>query len=113
MAQAVRDVLQRMGEAGVHPREDTFNTLMEGALQNQDADLVPQLFQQLISLDLEPDSLSYTALITALARLSKPDVAVSPWLSILSLPMSCRAAICRLDHAQVQQRSSTERGCWV
>ena len=76
-----------MGEAGVHPREDTFNTLMEGALQNQDADLVPQLFQQLISLDLEPDSLSYTALITALARLSKPDVAVSPRLSILSLPM--------------------------
>lgn len=65
-----------MSQAGVQPREDTFNTLMEGALMNDDPQLAVQLFRQLGRLDLRPDSLSYTALITALARLSRTNQAV-------------------------------------
>lgn len=71
-----------MGEDGIHPREDTFNTLMDGALQNNDPQLVPQLFRQLVNLQLNPGSLSYTALITALARLSQPEAAVRILLSL-------------------------------
>ena len=66
-----------MGEEGVHPREDTFNTLMEGALTADNPEMVPNLFKQLLGLRLRPDSLSYTALITALSRLSRYEAAVS------------------------------------
>jgi pentatricopeptide repeat protein len=79
----VREILQRMGEEGVHPREDTFNTLMEGALAAENPDMVPNLFRQLLSLKLRPDSLSYTSLITALSRLSRSEAAVS------HLPVLC------------------------
>lgn len=70
-------MLQRMGEEGVHPREDTFNTLMEGALTAANPEMVPNLFKQLLGLRLRPDSLSYTSLITALSRLSRSEAAVS------------------------------------
>lgn len=75
--QAVRDVLQRMSSQGITLREDTFNTLMASALKTDDTQLVPNLFSQLLSLNLRPDSLSFTALITALSRLYKPEEAVS------------------------------------
>ena len=65
-----------MDQAGVPPREDTFNTIMEACLQRGDPVLVPPLFRQLQDLDLRPDSVSYTALITALSRLSHPTGAV-------------------------------------
>lgn len=66
-----------MGEAGLPLREDTFNTLMEGALSSDNPAAVPRLFRQLSELDLRPDSLSYMSLLTALGRLSRPDRAVS------------------------------------
>ena len=67
-----------MMKLGIRLREDTFNTLMTAALENDNTEVVPSMFNQLLSLNLRPDSLSYTALITALARLSRPEAAVSP-----------------------------------
>ena len=66
-----------MMKLGVKLREDTFNTLMTAALENDNTEVVPSMFNQLLSLNLRPDSLSYTVLITALARMSRPEAAVS------------------------------------
>ena len=82
--QAVNDVVQRMIRAGIGLREDTFNTLMTAALENENTEVVPSMFNQLLSLKLKPDSLSYTALITALSRLSRPEAAVSPTSRVAS-----------------------------
>lgn len=76
LMQDVKQVVQRMMQGGIRPREDTFNTLMTAALENNDAEVVPNLFNQLLSLNLKPDTLSYTALITALSRLNRPEAAV-------------------------------------
>ena len=66
-----------MMKLGIRLREDTFNTLMNAALENDNTEVVPSMFNQLLSLNLRPDSLSYTALITALARMSRTEAAVS------------------------------------
>lgn len=68
--------LRRMGEAGVVPSTDTFNTLMGACLARGDACAVPRLFRRLICLGHAPDALSYTALITSLTRLGRPHNAV-------------------------------------
>ena len=65
-----------MAEDGITPREDTYNTLMNCALSSDNADKVPQLFDQLAELSLQPNSLSYNALITAFARMQNSSAAV-------------------------------------
>lgn len=93
--QAVKEVLQRMMKAGISLREDTFNTLMTAALENNDTQVVPNLFSQLLSLNLRPDSLSYTSLITALSRLSRPEAAVRTFTECLALNFERNAtAVC-------------------
>ena len=69
-------LLGRMGETGLQPSSDTFNILMHSCLQRREPEGVPGLFEQLRGFGLQPDSLSYTALIAALARLSRTDDAV-------------------------------------
>ena len=65
-----------MADDGITPREDTYNTLMNCALSSDNADKVPQLFDQLAELSLQPNSLSYNALITAFARMQNSSAAV-------------------------------------
>ena len=80
-----------MIKSGINLREDTFNTMMTGALQNDNMQVVPNMFSQLLSLNLRPDSLSYTALITALARLSRPEAAVSQSVFKCKAFLTCKA----------------------
>ena len=73
----MRDVLIRMSEEGITPREDTYNTLMSAALASGNVKQVPELFDQLVNQSLTPSSLSYTSLITALGRMRDSTEAVS------------------------------------
>ncbi len=74
--QAEVALLQDMGEAGVKPNVDTFNTLMTARLRAADCVAVARLFRQMLAYGYSPDSISYTTLVAALARLGRTDDAV-------------------------------------
>lgn len=112
--QAVREVIQRMMKLGIRLREDTFNTLMNAALENDNTEVVPSMFNQLLSLNLRPDSLSYTALITALARMSRTEAAVSCSAALLgnaAIAHFCKQAAPSVKNLCNRQEKSSTYGC--
>lgn len=88
--EGVLRTLRLMGELGVRPEVDTYNTLMAACLSRGHAAAVPRLFRALLASSkgkesgrsssglpgqnvLAPDTLSWTTLIAALSRLGRAD----------------------------------------
>ena len=73
----VLTTLAAMGDAGVRPGIDTYNTLMGGALARGAPAAVPRLFRCALRAGATPDALSWTTLVAALGRLGRADDAVA------------------------------------
>jgi pentatricopeptide repeat protein len=96
--QAELEVLQEMSREGVRPDVDTFNILMGGRLRSGDYAAVARLFRQLLGMGYCPDSISYTSLIAALARLGRFQDAVRLPSDAVGLAVRIQSDAVRVHH---------------
>ena len=61
--QATFELLKEMSDSGVGPTGDTFNTLMDAAIECGDPEAALRLFAQMLDTGFTPDTVTYTTMI--------------------------------------------------
>ena len=61
--QATFDLLKEMSDSGVGPTGDTFNTLMDAAIECGDPEAALRLFAQMVETGFAPDTVTFTTMI--------------------------------------------------
>lgn len=63
--------LKQMGEYGLAPGVDTYNTILSSALDQGHPELCVEIFDHMIGSGLHPDAVSYTALMKSFLKKGK------------------------------------------